>query len=175
MTLAYDISGLSVLIVEDNKHMQFLLKEILRAFNVRRVRTASDGADALKEIRVFAADMIITDWAMEPLDGIDLTRLLRTGSDSKNPYVPIIMLTGHTSHARVVEARDSGIHEFLAKPISAQMLYQRIVSVIENARPFVKHRSYTGPCRRRAKGADFGGKERRGGQGVMVKEEASAS
>jgi len=65
---------------------------------------------------------VITDWRMEPLDGLDLTRIIRTGEDSPNPFVPIIMLTGYTEVARVHEARDAGVTEFLAKPVSSSMV-----------------------------------------------------
>ena len=59
------------------------------------------------------------------------------------------MLTGHTEKARVTAARDAGITEFLAKPISAKALYQRIVNVVANPRPFIKTKTYFGPDRRR--------------------------
>jgi len=63
--------------------------------------------------------------------------------------VPIIMLTGHSEKRRVIEARDTGVTEFLAKPISAKALYQRVLNVVANPRPFIKTKTYFGPCRRR--------------------------
>jgi DNA-binding NtrC family response regulator len=62
-----------------------------------------------------------------------------------NPYVPIIMLTGHSEKKRVIPARDAGVTEFLAKPISAKALYQRILNIVANPRPFIKSKSYFGP------------------------------
>ena len=98
---------------------------------------------------------------MEPLDGLDFVRLVRTGGDSPNPYVSIIMLTGHTELNRVLEARDSGVHEFLAKPISAKKLYSRIKAIIEHERKFIKAGRYFGPDRRRREDPNYSGKERR--------------
>lgn len=146
-----DISALNVLVVEDNKYMQTLIKEILRAFRVRNVRTANDGADALKELKTFPADIILCDWQMDPIDGLDFTRKVRTMSDVANPFVAIILITGHTEMSRVFEARDVGVTEFLAKPVSARTLYDRICSVVMNPRTFVRTRTYTGPDRRRGK------------------------
>ena len=146
-----DISALNVLVVEDNKYMQTLIKEILRAFRVRNVRTANDGADALKELKTFPADIILCDWQMDPIDGLDFTRMVRTMSDVANPFVAIILITGHTEMSRVFEARDVGVTEFLAKPVSARTLYDRICSVVMNPRTFVRTRTYTGPDRRRGK------------------------
>ncbi len=99
---------------------------------------------------------------MKPLDGIDFVKLVRTARDSPNPYVPIIMLSGYTEYRRVVEARDAGVNEFLAKPISAKALYQRFAAIIDNPRPFIRTESYFGPDRRRQNmGPPRGSAERR--------------
>lgn len=156
----YNLERLNFLVVDDNKHMRALVKTILHALGARSVLEAADGADAFKELRVFPADVIICDWNMSPLDGLDFVRLVRTGRDSPNPFVPLIMLTGHTEMHRVCEARDAGVHEFLAKPISAKSLYARLRTIIERPRPFVRTAMYFGPDRRR-KQMDYKGRERR--------------
>jgi DNA-binding response OmpR family regulator len=74
---------------------------------------------------------------------------VRTAKDSPNPYVPIIMLSGFTEHRRITEARDAGINEFLAKPISAKSIYQRVATIIDNPRPFIRAKNFFGPDRRR--------------------------
>jgi two-component system, chemotaxis family, chemotaxis protein CheY len=71
------------------------------------------------------------------------------------------MLTGHSEKKRVTAARDAGITEFMAKPISAKALYQRILNVVVNPRPFVKTKTYFGPDRRRSNSANYVGPERR--------------
>ncbi len=95
------------------------------------------------------------------MDGLEFVRLLRTDTNSPNPFVPVIMLTAHTEAKRVVEARDAGVTEFLAKPISAHQLYSRIRAIIEHPRPFVRAKSYVGPDRRRRQEPDFKGPEQR--------------
>tara|TARA_B100000315_G_C14577607_1_gene588703 strand:+ start:991 stop:1542 length:552 start_codon:yes stop_codon:yes gene_type:complete len=156
----YNLNRLNFLIVDDNKHMRALVKTILHALGAKNCREASDGADAFKELRHFPADVIICDWNMSPLDGLDFVKLVRTGGDSPNPFVPIIMLTGHTELAKVIEARDSGVHEFLAKPISARSIYARVRAIIEKPREFIKTKSYFGPDRRRSS-VNYKGPERR--------------
>ena len=157
----YNLERLNFLVVDDNKHMRALVKSILHALGVKNILEAGDGADAFKELRHFPADMIICDWNMSPLDGLDFVRLVRTGGDSPNPHVPIIMLTGHTEMNRVLEARDSGVHEFLAKPISARSIYSRIRAIIERPRDFVRTAMYFGPDRRRKASPTYNGPERR--------------
>ena len=117
---------------------------------------------------------------MDPLDGLDFTRLGRTGKDSPNPFVPIIMLTGHTEMNRVMEAREPGVHEFLAKPISAKGLYTKVRSIIERPRPFIRTPQYFGPDRRRRQSTKYNGPERRkaetveAGEGGLSQEEVEA-
>ena len=158
----YDFKRMNVLVLDDNKHMRVLVQSILHAIGTKSIREASDAPEAFKELQRFSADLIITDWHMEPLDGLDFVRLVRTAKDSPNPYIPIIMLTGHTELVRVMEARDAGVNEFLAKPISAKALLSRMISVVERPRPFVKSKTYFGPDRRRQNvGPPRGKKERR--------------
>ena len=156
-----DFQKISVLIVDDNPHMRKLVTALLHALGFKQVREAIDGADAFKEMKLSPPDIVICDWVMSPLDGIDFVRLIRTAPDSPNPYVPIIMLTGHSEKHRVTEARDAGVNEFLIKPISAKSLYSRIYTIIEKPRPFIKTKTYFGPDRRRKKDSKYKGPERR--------------
>jgi len=148
------------MMVDDNPHMRILVRDILLGLGVKNVNECSDGTEAITELRHWPADICIVDWMMEPLDGLDFTRLIRTAQDSPNIFLPIIMLTGHTERHRIVEARDAGVTEFLAKPVNANGLYARIRAIVEAPRPFVRIGGYMGPCRRR-RIEDFAGDGRR--------------
>ncbi len=87
--------------------------------------------------------------------------MIRNRDDSPNCYVPIIMLTGHAEKTTVELARDAGVHEFLAKPVSATKLFEKIKNIIENPRVFIRTSDYFGPDRRRNQDPDFQGPERR--------------
>lgn len=156
----YRLDALHVMVADDNAHMRELLITILDALGVGRVYTASDGRAALNKMREHPCDIVIADWNMEPMDGIELVRRIRRGEGDLDPYVPVIMLTGHTERTRVTAARDAGVTEFMAKPVSARSLYARIVSVIEHPRPFIRTRDYFGPDRRR-QNLPFQGTDRR--------------
>jgi len=147
----YNLEQLRILLVEDNEHMRTLIKEILRSFNIRNVKDVADGSEGLETMQSFAADVVICDWSMQPMDGLAFVEAVRHDKESTNPYVPVIMLTGHTEVEKVMEARDSGITEFLAKPVSPRGLYERLCMVIEKPRQFIKTKSYMGPDRRRMK------------------------
>ena len=140
---------LKILLVDDNQHMRMLLIEILRAIGVRHVFEAMDGAEALSILRSTAIDVVFTDLSMNGLDGIDFVQLVRQSPDSPNPFVPIVMITGHSTERRVREGRDAGVNEFLTKPITARGVIHRLTLLIENPRPFVRAGDYFGPDRRR--------------------------
>jgi CheY-like chemotaxis protein len=157
--LRYDL--LRILLVDDNHYMRVLLAEILRAIGVKDIYEANDGAEALQAMRNHAVDIVMTDLSMQPLDGIDFVRLLRNSPDSPNPMVPVIMITGHSTMTRVAEARDAGVNEFLAKPLTARGVIERLSQVVENPRAFVRTQDYFGPDRRRRADPNFKGPWRR--------------
>ena len=150
-----------IMLVDDNHHMRVLLTEILRAIGVRYIHEATDGAEALQIMRMHQIDVVMTDLAMQPLDGIDFVRLLRNSPDSPNQMCPVIMITGHSTSRRVAEARDAGVNEFLAKPVTARGVIERIGEIIEHPRPYVRADDYFGPDRRRKVEGHYAGPWRR--------------
>jgi CheY-like chemotaxis protein len=156
-----DFNRLRFLVVEDSAHMRRILRTLLHGFGAREVHEAEDGASGLEAFTHFMPDVIIVDWVLPIFDGLELTQMIRQPGANANPYVPVIMLTGHSDKHRVMIARDAGITEFLAKPISAKSLYERIVNVVVRPRPFVKTKTYFGPDRRRNVNPHYGGVERR--------------
>lgn len=143
------LNNISFLIVEDNEFMRSIIRQVLFALGARDVREASDGSAALVRLQVFKPDIILLDWEMAPLDGVEFTKIVRTSPDSVNPFVPIIMISGYGEYWRLSAARNAGVTEFLVKPISAKGLFSRIRAVIERPRPFVRVGHYFGPDRRR--------------------------
>jgi two-component system, chemotaxis family, chemotaxis protein CheY len=161
MAVRVDFQRLRFLVVEDNAHMRRILRTLLHGFGSRDVFEADDGASGLEAFAHYGPDIIITDWMMPIFDGLELTNMIRQPAAKPSPFVPIIMLTGRTHRANIQKARDAGITEFLAKPVSAKSLYDRILNVVVNPRPFIKSNHYFGPDRRRSNGAGYTGHERR--------------
>ena len=159
---------LKLLLVDDNQHMRILLGEILRAIGCREIYEADDGGAAFAMLRAYPIDIVMTDMAMAPLDGIDFVLKLRNSGDSPNPMVPVIMISGHGTLKRVAEARDAGVTEFLSKPVTARGVIERINRVVTYPRPFVRSSDYFGPDRRRHDDAEFEGPYRRVSDAVDV-------
>ncbi len=155
------LKSLNVLLVDDNQNMRAITSAVLHSADIRNVHEADEGASAFDVLRRHAVDLAIVDFNMFPLDGVEFTRLVRTSADSPNPYLPIIMMTGHSERARVYEARDAGVNEFIVKPITAKAVLDRINAVILRPRAFIKSEGYIGPCRRRRDAPDYAGPFRR--------------
>ena len=155
------LQSLQVLLVDDNQHMRAIVSTLLKGAGVGKIVEVGDGVAALQALRDKPCDLAIVDFNMFPLDGVEFTRLVRNAPDSANPYLPIIMMTGHAEKSRVFEARDAGVTEFVVKPITARSLLSRIQAVIFKPRPFVRTEGYFGPCRRRVNDARYSGPRRR--------------
>lgn len=155
------LDRINFMIVDDNAPIRSMVRQVLRAMGVALVREAADGSDALIQMRTEIPDILVTDWVMSPMDGIELTKYIRHSKNSPNQFMPIIMATGFGERSRVFMARDAGVNEFLVKPLSAAALFTRISAVIERPRQFVRVGEFFGPDRRRRK-EDYAGDERRG-------------
>lgn len=158
-------NSLKILLAEDNQHMRMIVRQILKGAGVTDVREVHDGSEALKVLHQYPADIVIADYNMEPMNGIDFTRTLRTAENSTNPYMPVIMITGHSEPSRVMKARDAGVNEFVVKPLNATSLLSRLQSVIMHPRPFIRCATYLGPERRRRLRPDYQGPFRRASDG----------
>jgi len=162
--MSASLENMSVLIVDDNAHMIHIVKTILRGFGIKTFFEATDAAEAFDIVRSDGPDVIIVDYQMDLLDGTDFARLVRTGDDIANPFVPIIMLSAHSERKRVVAAREAGVTEFCCKPVTAEDLYKKICAIINSPRQFVRTSTYFGPDRRRHSDEGYKGPFRRKGE-----------
>lgn len=140
---------LTVLVVEDSEPMMEIMVTILTNFGFGNVLTATDGEQGFSLFQRMKPDLIITDWHMEPVDGLEMTRWIRRNKYSVKRAVPIILMTGFTEHTRIANARDIGITEILVKPFTANDLARRIMHVIDMPRDFIETQRFFGPDRRR--------------------------
>ena len=148
---SYDLSQLNIMVLEKHVLVRRLLTDVFSEFGVARVFSTPDPADAFEYFCERKPDIVLCDWTPD-LDGIAFIRRVRLGEESPNPYVPIVVVTANTELRHVCIARDNGMTEFLAKPVSARTIYSRLCSVIEHPRPFVRVGQFFGPDRRRRGG-----------------------
>ncbi|MHA1538015.1 MAG: response regulator [Alphaproteobacteria bacterium] len=128
--MAYKISDLTVLIIDDEPSVTRLLNMMLRDLKVAQVFIAKDGRDALDFLGSFddaGVNFIICDWNMPRMSGIELLQQFRT----VDPDVPFVMLTGRNDMDSVTSARDLGVTGYLLKPFSQEQLEGYLTSVLD--------------------------------------------
>jgi len=172
-----DGSKINILIVEDNDSSRRLVIELLRSSGFSNLTVARTAEDAIAQMEAQAPDLILLDWGLPGMSGIELARTIRHAAvapDERfgNPAVPMIMLTARQSARDVTTARNAGIDEFVIKPFSAASILKAICSCVLRRRPFIVSAGYVGPCRRRAKKKDsYAGLLRRASDIEAVAEE----
>lgn len=161
---ALNLQSLRFLVADGNSYFQTILYGILHALGAQHIAVTGTGDEALARSRSDITDLLICDWSLPEVDGFDLVRRIRTDSHNPNRYTPVIVLTSHAQAHTVERARDCGANFVLAKPISPKLLYDRLLWIAEDPRPFVMAPGgYNGPDRRFKKdGASSVEVERRG-------------
>jgi CheY-like chemotaxis protein len=139
------VQSMEVLIIDDNQFMRKIIRNLLTNLGVKNVHEAADGVAGLEAIRTYAPDIVLLDWEMPKLNGIELVKLVRSPGAFPLPDVPIIMITAHGERWRIIEAAQVGVNEFLKKPVSARALLDRIVAILAKPRPMVRLGDYYGP------------------------------
>ena len=154
-----DLKDLSVMIIESNPNMRSIMRGIVKDIGVNNIQEASDVEAGYKKFKEAPVDMIFTDWS-EDVDALQFMHMVRRGEDSPDHQVPVVVVSSNTDLNAVFKARDSGMTEYLAKPISQKMVMARIKSAIGNPRMFVEAGEFFGPDRRRRR-LPIEGEERR--------------
>ena len=114
-----------VLVVDDFATMRRIIRTILNEIGITNVDEASDGAEALKRLRARNYDLLITDWNMPNMDGIELIKTVR--NDTKQPQLlPIIMVTANTARELIIQAANAGVNGYIVKPFQANTLRDKI-------------------------------------------------
>ena len=166
----YNFERFAVLVVEDSAFMRTMMLNALKSLGVGIIKTCNDGGEAIEFVQLVHSnpmkaglpkiDIIMSNWEMSPVDGMMLLRWIRRHKDSPDRFIPFLMITGYAEEARIHEARDLGVTEFLCKPFTINAICEKILAVVDRPRQFVHTRDYFGPDRRR-NNLEFEGPDRR--------------
>ena len=129
-----DVESLDIVIVDDSKTVLTMLRSMISALKVGRVRSYDRGDVALQAILDEPPNVILTDLAMSPMTGMQLIKMIRQTAMAPLCFVPIIVITAHATQKRVGQLFELGAHHVLAKPIAANVLQQRILSLSKDNR-----------------------------------------
>ena len=123
--------SMNVLIVDDYKTMLRIIRNLLKQIDFNNVEEASDGSDALAKLRAGNFGLVISDWNMQPMTGLELLQEVR--QDSRLKATPFIMITAESKTENVVAAKAAGVSNYIVKPFNADTLREKIEKVLAHA------------------------------------------
>jgi len=123
--------SMNVLIVDDYKTMLRIIRNLLKQIEFNNVDEASDGAEALGKLRCGNYGLVISDWNMQPMTGLELLQEVR--QDNRLRSLPFIMITAESKTENVVAAKAAGVSNYIVKPFNAETLREKIEKVLAHA------------------------------------------
>lgn len=121
------LKDMRVFIVDDYNTMLRILRNLLRQLDINNVEEATNGDTAYQMLQRTPTDLIISDWNMAPVTGLDLLKKVR--SDAKLRHIPFIMVTAESKTENVIAAKQAGVSNYIVKPFNAETLRAKIASV----------------------------------------------
>ncbi len=146
--LKQHVGDISVLVLDDHSFMRQVMRIMLGSLDIRRVTAVCNVDEAMRVLAVQPIDVVIADYRLGDETGAEFMRLVRAMEDGKR-FIPLIGCTAETSAATIREMRDAGADEVLAKPVSPQMIWKKLMAVTNARRNFVSAPDFFGPDRRR--------------------------
>ncbi len=125
--MAVDMN-MNVLIVDDYKTMLRIIENLLKQLGFKNIYQATDGAMALKTLREVPCGLVISDWNMQPMTGLQLLKEVR--ADDRLKTMPFIMITAESKTENVIAAKEAGVNNYIVKPFNAETLKQKISAVL---------------------------------------------
>ena len=120
--------NMKILIVDDYSTMLRILRNLLRQLNFSNVEEATDGGQALQMLRQSKYGLVISDWNMQPVTGLQLLKEVR--SDDALKSVPFIMVTAESKTENIIAAKNAGVSNYIVKPFNAETLRKKMTSVL---------------------------------------------
>src|SRR5690606_11273168 len=138
----------TVLLVDDNPQALDMLSSVFLGFGVKEQIKCASALEAQRIVQDRQIDLVVIDCGDPEMDSYAFTRWLRRETPEPLRYTPVILLTGHASHAKVQEGRDCGVSFVVTKPLTPAVLLKRILWLSGDERQFIECATYVGPDRR---------------------------
>lgn len=121
--------NMNVLIVDDYNTMLRIIKNLLKQLGFNNVDEATDGSMALEKLKGKKYGLVISDWNMEPMTGLELLKQVRASNENYKD-VPFIMVTAESKTENVIAAKQAGVNNYIVKPFNAETLKTKMTSVL---------------------------------------------
>jgi len=126
-------TSIKVLVVDDMSTMRRILKNVLKQIGFSKMVEAENGQDALNKLKVGDIGLIVSDWNMPVMQGIELLRTVRADAELK--HLPFLMVTAETQKENIIEAVQAGVSNYVVKPFTAEALQRKLEKIFAQAQP----------------------------------------
>ncbi len=120
--------NMPILIIDDYRTMLRIIRNLLKQLGFTNVDEASDGISALNKLHTQKVELIISDWNMAPMTGLELLREVR--SDESLQHIPFVMVTAESKTENVIAAKEAGVDNYIVKPFNAATLKSKLSAVL---------------------------------------------
>jgi two-component system chemotaxis response regulator CheY len=117
-----------IMIVDDYTTMLRIMRNLLRQLEFENVEEATDGSTALHKLQLGHFGLVISDWNMQPMTGLDLLKQVR--ADARLKSLPFIMVTAESKTENIIAAKEAGVSNYIVKPFTAETLKAKMASVL---------------------------------------------
>jgi CheY-like chemotaxis protein len=145
---ALDLSQMNALVVDADPYATEMLARIMRGFGLKNHSSAFSGESAIQAVAEKKPDLVLVESRLPDMTGSDVIKRIRREENPLIRHMPLIIMTGHTVMADIEMARNSGANIVIKKPVSAAILFDRILWAASTDRDFIETPSYVGPDRR---------------------------
>ena len=163
-----EFKDIKPLIIDPDGHSKALLRKLLTAFGVSRIMSTNATDEALIMLRRETFSIVFLDEMAGPLKPVHFLKMLRRDLNTNDFTVPVVLVSAGADTAKITAARDAGMNDVIAKPVSVQTIERKLRSLLVEPRDFVTTKSFVGPNRRHTQedrrqfGERTAKKERRG-------------
>lgn len=120
---------MKILVVDDFSTMRRIIKNLLRDLGFNNTSEADDGLTALPMLKSGNYDLLVTDWNMPGMQGIDLLKAVRADEDEKLKNIPVLMVTAEQKKEQIIEAAQAGVNGYVVKPFTALILKEKLEKI----------------------------------------------
>jgi two-component system chemotaxis response regulator CheY len=120
---------MNVLVVDDAATMRRIVRSLLRELGIKNVREAEDGVRALEDLARVKADLVVSDWSMPNMTGIELLRAIR--ADEMLKETPVLMVTAESKKENIMEAVQAGVNNYIVKPFNSKTLEEKLNKIFK--------------------------------------------
>lgn len=120
---------MKILVVDDFSTMRRIIKNLLRDLGFNNTSEADDGLTALPMLKAGSFDLLVTDWNMPGMQGIDLLKAVRADEDESLKNIPVLMVTAEQKKEQIVEAAQAGVNGYIVKPFTALILKEKLEKI----------------------------------------------